>query len=54
MLYVLHEPLRRPHDLPAVRRVLLTSANLSAAPWGYQRASQQGEEAEIRSLISLN
>lgn len=54
MLYVLHEPLRREegatHDLPAVRRVLLTSANLSAAPWGYQRASQHGDELEIRSF----
>ena len=48
MLYVLHEPVPTDDDsfLPVVRRVLLTSANLSAAPWGYTRSGQM----EIRSF----
>ena len=36
MLYVLHEPMppgQPPGQPPVVRRLLLTSANLSAAPW---------------------
>jgi hypothetical protein len=42
MLYVLHEPLQVASasgaaPAPVVRRMLLTSANLSAAPWGYAR-----------------
>ena len=40
MLYVLHEPIAAEGDLPVVRRLLLTSANLSAAPWGYARGEQ--------------
>ena len=42
MLYVLHEPIAAEGDLPVVRRLLLTSANLSAAPWGYARGEQLG------------
>lgn len=42
MLYVLHEPIAAEGDLPVVRRLLLTSANLSAAPWGYTRGEQPG------------
>lgn len=45
MMYVLHEPMP-PGTLPVVRRVLLTSANLSAAPWGYMRNGK----LEIRSF----
>jgi len=38
MLYILHEPLSpTAGEAPLVRRMLLTSANLSAAPWGYAR-----------------
>ena len=46
MLYVLHEPVRADGEAPVVRRLLLTSANLSAAPWGYVR----GGALEIRSF----
>jgi hypothetical protein len=46
MLYVLHEPLQADGQLPVVRRMLLTSANLSAAPWGYVRDG----EVEVRSF----
>ena len=35
MLYILHEPVTTADELPRIRRLLLTSANLSAAcaPW---------------------
>ncbi|KOO36695.1 hypothetical protein Ctob_008840 [Chrysochromulina tobinii] len=46
MLYVLHEPLPADGQPPAIRRLLLTSANLSAAPWGYARSG----EIEIRNF----
>ena len=46
MLYVLHEPLPADGQPPAIRRLLLTSANLSAAPWGYVRSG----EIEIRNF----
>ena len=46
MLYVLHEPIKQAGDAPLVRRLLLTSANLSAAPWGYVRNGA----VEIRSF----
>lgn len=46
MLYVLHEPIVSKDHAPVVRRQLLTSANLSAAPWGYEREGQ----VEIRSF----
>ena len=50
MLYVLHEPIAAEGDLPVVRRLLLTSANLSAAPWGYARGEQlrRGQSARAR------
>jgi len=50
MLYVLHEPIAAEGDLPVVRRLLLTSANLSAAPWGYARGEQlsMGQSARAR------
>ena len=46
MHYVLHEPIAREGDPPVIRRLLLTSANLSAAPWGYVR----GGKVEIRNF----
>ena len=46
MLYVLHEPMREEGEPPVIRQMLLTSANLSAAPWGYVRS----ERIEIRSF----
>ena len=50
MLYVLHEPIAAEGDLPVVRRLLLTSANLSAAPWGYARREhlRMGQSARAR------
>lgn len=50
MLYVLHEPIAAEGDLPVARRLLLTSANLSAAPWGYARGEQlrMGQSARAR------
>mmetsp|Transcript_85644 Transcript_85644/g.256563 ORF Transcript_85644/g.256563 Transcript_85644/m.256563 type:complete len:1047 (+) Transcript_85644:72-3212(+) len=47
MLYILHEPLSAADELPQIRRILLTSANLSAAPWGYSKGS---DEIEVRSF----
>ena len=47
MLYILHEPLAAADELPRIRRILLTSANLSAAPWGYSKGS---DEIEVRSF----
>ena len=46
MLYVWHEPIKSPADTPSIRRMLLTSANLSAAAWGYSREGA----LEIRSF----
>ena len=55
MLYVSHAPLgtaslgtASPNDVPVVRRMLLTSANMSAAPWGY--AAADGASFEVRSF----
>ena len=46
MLYVLHEPIETDGDAPRIRRLLLTSANFSAAPWGYAR----DQKLEVRNF----
>ena len=46
MLYVLHEPDVLHGPPPEVRRVLLTSANLSAAAWGRRRSAARPDDKE--------
>ena len=46
MLYVLHEPDVLHGQPPEVRRVLLTSANLSAAAWGRRRSAARPDDKE--------
>ena len=50
MLYVSHVPPNKslPDEVPVVKRMLLTSANMSAAPWGY--ATADGASIEVRSF----